>query len=125
MSEKRPRVLLVDDDDSQLDLLSRLLTAEGFDVQTTNSPIGVSNIARKFGPDIVLIDVNIPALSGDQLLPLLRRSTRDAQRRFVLFSACDPDKLRSLADRVGADGWIQKGSEPSELIQKLRAICRL
>jgi two-component system OmpR family response regulator len=124
MNQRRLRVLLVDDDNEQLELLVRLLKFEGFEVETASSPIGVSNIARRFGPDVVLLDVNLPALSGDQLLPLLRRSTGDTQRRFVLFSASDPELLRNLAAKVDADGWIQKGTDSSELARKLRAICK-
>lgn len=116
-------MLLVDDEDEQIDLVVQLLESQGFDVATTYSPICVSNIARRFGPDVVLLDVNLPALSGERLVPLLRRSTGDAQRRFVLFSAGDPEKLRSLAGKVGADGWLQKGAEPVELARQLRMMC--
>ena len=117
---RKPRILVVDDDDDQLQLLQRTLSAEGFDVMTTSSPLGASNLARRFIPDVVLLDVNLPALSGDRLLPLLRQSM-DA--RLILFSACDAERLRSLASRVSADDWIQKGGEPQDLVRRLKKLC--
>jgi len=122
-ADRRLRVLLVDDDGPQLEMMRRILSSEGFDVETTESPIGVSNLARKFSPDVILLDVNIPALSGDQLIPVLRRNADGKRTRLVLFSACDPEHLRRLAGKVGADAWIEKGEDPGALAFRLRMIC--
>ncbi|MEM9074793.1 MAG: response regulator [Myxococcota bacterium] len=121
---KRPlRVLMVDDDTSQLDMTSRMLRLEGFEVKTVSESLGVSVIAREFAPDVVLLDVEIPALSGDRLLSVLRENLRGASTALVLFSACDVDTLRRLATDVGADAWIRKGLEPEELAARLRRLC--
>ena len=116
------RVLIVDDDTTQLAMVERSLKLQGFEVATTALPIGVSSIAMDFGPDIVLFDVNIPALSGDRLLSIVRRHA-PAQTRLVLFSACDESTLRKLAADVKADGWISKSVEGSELARQLKKIC--
>lgn len=113
---------MVDDDEDQLSLVARLLRSEGFDVETASSPIGVSNLARKFEPDIVLLDVNIPALSGDRLLQLLKQDHKN-NARLVLFSASDADRLRQLAIDVRADGWIQKTFDGPALADQLRQLC--
>src|SRR5690606_5831010 len=67
------RVLVVDDDVQHLDLVRRSLRAFGIDVETSDSSLGVSAIIRRTEPDLVLLDVNIPALPGDALLGLARR----------------------------------------------------
>jgi len=115
------RLLIVDDDEEQLDMVGRLMTAHQFEVRTTSSPIGVSNIARRFAPNIILIDVNQPALSGDRILSLLRKNTNSGAK-LVLFSSLDRDKLRELARSVSADGWISKGMDASALAKRLRQI---
>jgi len=116
------RVLVVDDDVEHLELVQRQLQAFGFEVRTWSSGLGVTNEVRVFRPDVVLLDVNIPALSGDRLVPLLRQSMSSI--RLVLFSSSDRDQLRSLARQVEADDWIQKGIAPNALADQIRRICR-
>jgi two-component system, OmpR family, response regulator len=115
------RVLVVDDDCQQLAMVERSLRLHGFEVATSAEPIGVSTLAMEFEPDVVLFDVNIPALSGDRLLSIVRRHT-PARTRMVLFSACDVSTLRRLALDVKADGWITKSVEGTELARELRKI---
>jgi DNA-binding response OmpR family regulator len=115
-------VLIVDDDLAQLDLASRLLRSYGFDVATCDSPIGVSNAVRSLKPDVVLVDVNLPALSGDKVVETVRRLSQGTTR-FVLYSACDEASLRDLARKSRADGWISKSESGAALANKVRAFC--
>ena len=66
------RVLVVDDDSMYLELVERSLKSFNIEVTTTDSAIGVTNLIRRTEPDVVLLDVNIPALSGDALLGIVR-----------------------------------------------------
>jgi DNA-binding response OmpR family regulator len=122
MAERQLRVLIVDDDQLQLELMERSLRIEGFQVATSSSVFGVSNIMRSFEPDVMLIDVHIPALSGDQLLGLARRNAPDTTR-FVLYSSCDEWRLKSLAKDTNADGWISKSADAAQVAKKLREVC--
>src|SRR5262245_18418348 len=63
LMDEHVRILIVDDDAAQLDLVARLLRLEGFEVATTLSSFGTSNLIRSFSPKVVLLDVNIPALA--------------------------------------------------------------
>ncbi|NMO16222.1 response regulator [Pyxidicoccus fallax] len=123
MSEMKIRILVVDDDQDQLALAERTLSAYGFDVRTHRSSLGVSNLVRTSAPDLVLLDVNIPALSGDKVLALARAQA-PASTKFILFSASDESKLRALARASGADGYISKSVQGEDLAQKLEAIHR-
>lgn len=117
------KVLIVDDSQQQLDLTARQLRAFGFDVATSSGSFGVSNLVRQFAPDVVLLDVEIPALSGDRLLTIARRHAAEGTR-FVLFSACDESRLRALAAETQADGWISKSESADGLVARLKALCR-
>lgn len=123
MSESEPkiRVLVVDDDVDQLTLLERTLHAYNFDVRTHRSSLGVSSLVRTVAPDLVLLDVNIPALSGDKVLTLARNQA-PTTTRFILYSASDESKLRSLALACGADGYISKSVQGESLARKLISI---
>lgn len=123
MPEESLRVLVVDDDHFQLELVERTLRADGIDVKTCSSPIGVTNVIVSFGPKIVLVDVNIPALSGDRLIGISRRWV-PAGTLFVLYSASDEARLRVLAREVEADGWISKSLTGPELSKRVREIAR-
>jgi DNA-binding response OmpR family regulator len=120
-SENKIRVLVVDDDVDQLMLLERTLNAYGFEVRTHRSSLGVSNLVRQANPDLVLLDVNIPALSGDKVLSLARGQA-PAATRFILYSASDESKLRALALASGADGYISKSVQGEALARKLISI---
>lgn len=116
------RLLVVDDDEAQLRLVQRGLEPLRFEVRTTSSPIGVSNIVRDFLPDVLLIDVNQPALNGGQILSLVRKNT-SSKAKLVLYSSADPERLRRIAMEVNADGWISKGLTSQELAKQLRKFC--
>jgi two-component system OmpR family response regulator len=114
------KVLIVDDDAFQLEVVSRTLRSYGFEVVTAESPIGVSNSVRSFKPDVVLVDVNIPALSGDKVIETVRRLSQGSAR-FVLYSACDEAELRTLAGQSKADGWISKSETGQALVARIRS----
>ena len=113
------RILVVDDDPDLLELVRRTLTPH-FEVQTHHSALGVSNLVRNGEPDLVMLDVNFPALKGDQVLSLARRYA-PRNTKFILYSASDESRLRSLARASGADGYLSKSVQGAELIQKLTA----
>jgi len=115
------RVLVVDDDPDQLELVRRTLSHHGFEVQTHNSALGVTNLVRSSQPDLVLLDVNFPALKGDQVVGLARRHAPQ-DTKFVLYSASDEARLRALALASGADGYLCKSVQGPDLIRKLTAI---
>ena len=121
-SHPRPRVLFVDDDVMLLRAVERALVDQGYEVLSTNGPMGVREMIATFRPAIVLVDVNIPLLKGDELVTLAR-SAATAQGfapRFVLYSALDDSDLALRTKVSGADGWISKNHPIEKLGDKLR-----
>jgi DNA-binding response OmpR family regulator len=123
MAEGTPkiRVLVVDDDVDTLELVRRTLMARGFEVHTHTSALGVSNLVRNTEPDLVLLDVHFPALKGDKVVALARQYAPPSTQ-FILYSAADESRLRSLALASGADGYLSKSVQGEELAQKLTAM---
>ncbi len=117
-NENRIRVLVVDDDQEQLSLMERTLSSYGFEVHTHSTSLGVSRLVRSETPDLVLMDVHLPALNGDKVLAVAR--TQATQRtKFILYSASDETRLRTLALRSGADGYLTKSLQGEALARKL------
>ncbi|RKH54907.1 response regulator [Corallococcus llansteffanensis] len=118
MAEGKLKALVVDDDPLVLELVERSISRYGFDVTTTRAALGVANLIRTTQPDIVLLDVNIPALSGDRILSVVRQFA-GPQTLFILYSSMDESKLRELMRTAGADGYIPKSVSGPELALKL------
>jgi DNA-binding NarL/FixJ family response regulator len=113
-----PRILIVDDDSTHLDCARELLEAEGYEVEVHLTAFGATERLIRSRPDLVLIDVNMPALSGEALATILRRRVHAAGVRVLLYSSNDEDALRRSADRLELDGYVCKG-DPAELRVKV------
>jgi CheY-like chemotaxis protein len=113
-----PRVMIVDDDVVHLELMKRKLERSGFDVEIASSPIGVTHRIRTMRPDVVLLDVDIPAIRGDRLLELVRKKA-DVTTRFFYHSSMPEDELRRLAERDGMHGWFSKSEPLSRIVRRL------
>jgi two-component system OmpR family response regulator len=115
------RILVIDDDTLQLELLQRVLSRDGFTVKVGASMNDIQQLARDFRPDVVLMDVNIPGASGGAGIPMARAAAPKGTR-FYLFSACDESRLRALARDHRADGWLSKSLPVAEVSRKLKEI---
>jgi DNA-binding response OmpR family regulator len=114
------RLLVVDDDPMQLELVQRALGHEGFVVETTSTLAGATAAVERFSPDVVLVDVNIPGMSGEDLRGFV--ATGGTRARVLLFSASDGSHLKSLAAKLGAYGWLSKSAALPEIARRLREI---
>jgi CheY-like chemotaxis protein len=106
------RVLIVDDDTSHLEVTRGLLEEEGYEVVVQHGPFGATERIMVTRPDVVLLDVNMPALSGEALLPVLRAREQTRCVRVIFHSSNDEEWLRAATRRLGADGWACKGDLP-------------
>jgi two-component system OmpR family response regulator len=116
----RGRVLIVDDDPDISAGMSLLLEDEGLDVQTTSSPFEFPILLRRLDPDLVLMDLQMPALSGESVLDIVTQRDLKGDARFVLFSGRDTLELAQLTERLGADGFLQKGADVDQMLRRIR-----
>jgi len=114
------RVLVVDDDPMQVELVQRGLSRDGFEVRGVTSIAEMALEVRRFGPRIVLIDVNMPDEPGDRAIAIARDAVPGV--RIVLYSAWEESKLRVLASQLGADGFISKSDSVTSFGRRLRAM---
>jgi two-component system OmpR family response regulator len=114
------RLLVVDDDPLQLELVARGLSHDGFEVVGVGTIEEMATEAARFAPGIVLIDVNMPDTSGAQVIERARAVAPGA--RLVLYSAWEDSKLRVLAAQLGADGFISKSESVIAIGRRLQAL---
>jgi DNA-binding response OmpR family regulator len=116
------KVLLIDDDAAMLRTASRILARAGFDVLTHEGAFDATNVITRFRPDVALIDVNMPFMSGDRLVTLLAKQ-RSTRTQIVLFSSNDETSLRALVASCGAAGFISKSAIGGTFIQMVAEFC--
>lgn len=109
------RILLIDDEPQVRHSINRLLKQAGYVVLTHDGGPGCSYEAARFVPDLVLVDVKMPFLSGDSLVSLLGESASITPPIILLYSGIDRDALEKMAKTCGADGYISKSDSGLEL----------
>lgn len=118
-TERRARLLLIDDDAEFGSLTARRLQRLGFDVDFHHGAFGASAAAGFGGYDLILLDVNMPGLSGPGLLEVVRRNSATAALRVVFYSS--GDGLAELAKKNGANGYLSKSASQEDLLNGIRA----
>ncbi len=113
------RVMVIDDDENHLIVTKELLVNEGYEVLTHQHGFGVTSAVTSLKPDLVLLDINMPGLSGDQLISILMDNGNTKHATIVFYSSNDVDSLRESVSKYGAKGYICKGDIP-ELRRKIR-----
>ncbi len=110
MQSTRKKVLVVDDDEMHLYTTKGLLESDEVEVITHNKGFGVTSLLKQLEPDLVLLDVNMPALSGDRLAELIKPYAQEKRSSIVFHSSNDEDSLRELVRVHGVQGYICKGN---------------
>jgi two-component system OmpR family response regulator len=95
--EEAPLVLIVDDDPSVLEGASRYLEKRGLEVVTAASPFEVPRMAFLKQPSVVVLDITMPGLGGEQVSVFLRKTPVIDSIPIVFFSSVDETRLRRIA----------------------------
>ena len=116
------RVLLVEDDRSIADFVEPELERLGFSVRCAYDGVSGLEEAKRFGPELVVLDIMLPKLDGVGVLKDLRRQS--CQLPIVMLTArgATMDKVHSLD--LGADDYVTKPFEMPELLGRIRALLR-
>jgi len=115
------KILVIDDEQSILDLVTAYLRKEGYRVYTAmDGPSGLK-AARTFKPDLIVLDIMLPGMDGLELLSRLRRES-DVYVLMLTAKSEETDKIVGLS--VGADDYLTKPFSPRELVARVKAALR-
>jgi DNA-binding response OmpR family regulator len=114
-------VLLVDDDLELTALLSQYLRSEGFEVSAVHDGEAGAAAAISGRPDVVVLDIMLPRLSG---IEALRRIRTQSQVPILMLTARGDNIDRIVGLDMGADDYVPKPCSPGELVARIRAILR-
>lgn len=112
------KVLHVDDDESTLRLVARHLKASGFEVYSTSSPF-IAPIIKTESPDVIVMDVDMPLLSGDRIISIIRGN--EFSTLPVIYFSSKPDHLlAAMAEKTMPATYTSKDKGFPALVQKIR-----
>ena len=115
------RVLIIEDDADAAGVLEAYLRRENYDVAVTMDGLSGLDMAQRWKPDLILLDVMLPGLNGTEVLASLRRKS-DVPVIMVTAMGDMPDRIGAL--RYGADDYVVKPYHPGEVVARVQAVLR-
>ena len=117
-------ILVIDDEPDILELVRFGLTQEGFSVETASTAAeGLEQVARR-QPDLVVLDLMLPDMSGTEVCRRLRSNPETAALPVVMLTARSEEVDRVVGFELGADDYVTKPFSPRELALRVKAVLR-
>lgn len=116
-----PKILIIDDEPSILNLVSAYLRPEGFEVYTASDGPSGLKAARAYKPDLIVLDIMLPGMDG---LEVLNRLRRESNVYVILLTARTEETDKIVGLSVGADDYVTKPFSPRELVARIKAALR-
>jgi len=102
------KILLVEDDDGLANVYKMRLETEGFTVKRVPNGEDALAAAIDFRPDLIVLDVMMPKVSGFDVLDILRNTPETANVKVVMLTALSQDTDKEKAEKLGADDYMVK-----------------
>ncbi len=115
------KILIVDDDVNICELLRLYLEKDGFDTIVANDGATAVKYAEKFSPDLILLDIMLPALDGWQVCREIRKTS---ETPIIMLTAKGETFDKILGLELGADDYVSKPFDTKEVIARIKAVLR-
>jgi len=115
-------ILVIDDNPTDLKLISSLLMAEGYQVVTADeAPVGIEEIMTR-KPDLIVLDVMMPIINGYNICRLIKDQDDYAHIPVILLTSRTSEEDHRIGREVGADAYIAKPFERSDLLSTIERL---
>ncbi len=118
------KILLVDDEPDILEFLSYNIKKEGFQVKTASNGVEGIEVAKKFRPQLIILDVMMPEMDGIETCDKLREMPEFSDVLITFLTARSEDYSQIAGFDAGADDYISKPIKPKVLISRLKAMLK-
>ena len=123
-SEQSDKILVVDDEIDVTELIGYHLRQRGYEVRSVNDPRYALETTRSFMPDLIILDVMMPELSGLQVCRMIRADASLKKIPIIFLSAKTEEGDRIDGFESGADDYVCKPFSPKELMLRVLAILK-
>ena len=124
MKKLPTKILIVDDEPDIIEILKYNLDKEGYDVKSANNGKKAVEKAKKYIPDIIILDVMMPEMDGIEACQELKKISKLSNTRIIFLSARGEDFTQIAAFDAGADDYVTKPVKPKILIKKISSISK-
>ncbi|HUD07920.1 MAG TPA: response regulator [Candidatus Saccharimonadales bacterium] len=116
-------ILMVEDDDNLAKVYLMRFKAEGFDVKRANNGEDALAAATQYHPDLILLDVMMPKISGFDVLDILRNTPETANIKVIMLTALGQETDRKKAENLGVDDYLVKSEVVlNDIIQDIKRV---
>jgi two-component system, OmpR family, alkaline phosphatase synthesis response regulator PhoP len=119
--QQREKILVVDDEERIVNIVRAYLEKEGYRVVTAGDGRQALRVAQRERPDLVVLDLMLPELSGWDVCRELRR---DSSVPVIMLTARDDETDKIVGLELGADDYVTKPFSPKELVARIKAVLR-
>lgn len=117
-------ILIIEDDEDIVDLVSYNLEREGFEVTTADSGEEGLRLALNQKPSLILLDLGLPEIQGLEVCRLLKMRDQTTRIPIIMMTARDEESDVVVGLEVGADDYVTKPFKMRELVARVRAVLR-
>jgi DNA-binding response OmpR family regulator len=116
------KILLVEDDDALASVYQTRLEAEGFSLRRVPNGEDALAAALEYKPDLILLDVMMPKVSGFDVLDILRNTPETTNVKIVMLTALSQDSDRERAESLGVDDYLVKSQVViADVVEKIKS----
>ncbi|MDR0247283.1 MAG: Hpt domain-containing protein [Burkholderiales bacterium] len=115
-----PLVLIVDDSLTIRKVTSRLMTREGYAIETAKDGFEALQAVNERRPDIILLDIEMPKMDGFEFAKLMKGDAKTRDIPIIMITSRTADKHRTRAEELGVDAYLGKPYQEEELLETIR-----
>lgn len=116
------RILVVEDDRSLVVLVVYMLSHEGYQVSSVSDGTQALAVIRQLKPALIVLDLGLPGLSGDEICKAIRRDPELASTFVLVLTALDDHQARRRVREAGADCYMCKPFDPERLVRVVESV---
>jgi len=118
MEDKRWRILAIDDHEDTLEVI-RMTLSEQYDILTLKDPMDVYELINIFEPDLLILDIMMPKITGFQILDLLQKNPVYKDLPIMILSAKNTTREIKYGYKLGARLYLTKPFDPGRLLKNV------
>lgn len=118
------RILIADDEPDILEIIQYNLKAEGYEVATAKNGNDALDLAKRFNPDLIILDIMMPGKTGIEVCNLLRLQPAFNDTLIIFLTALSDEGTEIKGLETGADDYLTKPISPKVLLSKVNALFR-
>jgi DNA-binding response OmpR family regulator len=123
MEKSKPNILIIEDDEYSREALEHLLKAEGYETQSAPDAVSGYRAARRSSPDVIVVDLRLPDIDGEQLIKKFRSHRSLRQVPIVVITGYSCQNLTS-SEELRADVCLTKPAAFEDVIQAISNLAR-